>query len=76
MPGNDLIGPKQAPSGDIVGLEVRGGDSFHILGNGPVISATDPLTGLNRYFRMNIRIDDNGDGTTTAVPILEEVVLT
>lgn len=75
MAGNDLIGSKQAPDGTIVGLDVRGGDAYHPLGTGPVIPAVDPLTGLTRLFRYSVLLQDNGDGTTTPIPILEEVIL-
>ena len=75
MPGNDLIGPKYAPAGDIVGLDVRSGDSYHPLGTGPVIPVIDPLTQTLRYFRYSVILQDNGDGTTSPVPILQEVVL-
>ncbi len=76
MAANDLIGPQQAPGGDIVGLLVRAGDTYHMLGNGPIVQGVDPITGLTRIFRYNVLIQDNGDGTTTAIPTLDEVTLT
>lgn len=80
MSANDLIGARYAPSGTIKGLEVRGGDSYHRLnvtaGNiayGPVVAAIDPINSAVRHFRFGILIQDNGDGTTSAVIIATEI---
>lgn len=78
--GNDLIGPKRSPRGLITGLDVRAGDTIHPLnvaaGNipfGPVVSAIDPTNSTVRFFRFGIQIQDNGDGTTSAVIIATEI---
>lgn len=75
MPTPDLTGPQQAPDGEIVGLYFRVGDSYYPLNKGPVIPAIDPISGLTRYFRSTITIVNNGDGTTSVVPGLDEIFL-
>lgn len=75
--GEDLIGPRQSPSGLIIGLEIRAGDTRHRVNGtvpfGPVVGAIDPLTTLVRHFRFGIQIQDNGDGTTSPVIIATEL---
>jgi len=69
--GTDLIGPKQAPSGDIVGLDNRAGDTYHPSGFGPVVVAED-----GTYWRFAVNKVDNGDGTFSYVPSVTQLILT
>lgn len=76
MAANDLIQIKVTPSGDQAGILISSGDAYFPAGFGTIQQATDPLTAQVRYFRQIIQIQDNGDGTTTPVPALQEIILT
>ena len=75
--GEDLIGPKRSPRGQIVGLDQRAGDNWFpsaaAVPFGPVVEATDPLTTATRYFRIGVALIDNGDGTTSPVLQVTEI---
>lgn len=70
MAGNDLIGPKQSPNGDIVGMFVRGGDVYVPSGYGVVVQMGD-----GTYWRLRGDYVNGVDSSNGVNPVFEQLSL-